>query len=68
VRPTSSYGNWELSTDRANAARRLMAEYGIPLERISEVRGYADRHPLLPAAPDDARNRRVSLVVRFDPT
>jgi len=68
VNPGSGYGNWELSTDRAHAARHLMLEYGIPPERISEVRGYADRHPLLPAAPDDARNRRVSLVVRFDPS
>jgi chemotaxis protein MotB len=68
VRPISGYGNWELSTDRAHAARRLMAEFGIPAERISEVRGYAERHPLLPSAPDDARNRRVSLVVRFQPS
>ncbi|MBI5585250.1 MAG: OmpA family protein [Deltaproteobacteria bacterium] len=57
------YTNWELSADRANAARRLMDHLGVKPGQISEVRGYADRRPLL-KDPNDDRNRRVSIVVR----
>jgi chemotaxis protein MotB len=57
------YTNWELSADRANAARRLMDNLGIKPGQIAEVRGYADRRPLLKDTNDD-RNRRVSIVVR----
>jgi chemotaxis protein MotB len=63
--PVGSYGNWELSTDRAHAARRLMYEYGLPANRVIEVRGCADQRLLPGAKPEDARNRRVSVVVRF---
>jgi len=65
IRPGSGYGNWELATDRAHAARRLMTESGISPSRISEVRGFADRRPLVPSDPDNPRNRRISLVVRL---
>ena len=61
----SAYGNWELSTDRAHAARRLLLESSVPAARIAEVRGFADRKLLSPAEPEAARNRRISLVVRF---
>jgi chemotaxis protein MotB len=61
----SMYGNWELSVDRANAARRLLYEYGIREPRVMEVRGYADQHLLNAREPNDPRNRRVSLVVKF---
>jgi chemotaxis protein MotB len=37
----SNYGNWELSTDRANATRRLMQETGLRSDQVSQVRGYA---------------------------
>src|ERR1035441_9189227 len=37
------YSNWELSTDRANSARRLMEEHGIRHEQVAQVRGFADR-------------------------
>jgi len=63
--PTSGYSNWELATDRANAARRLLHIHGMPPRQVVEVRGFADQKPLLPDAPDDPRNRRISLVVRF---
>ncbi|HEV2448342.1 MAG TPA: flagellar motor protein MotB [Candidatus Sulfopaludibacter sp.] len=59
------YGNWELSTDRANAARRLLLEYGVRPGQVVEVRGFADERLLNHADPNDARNRRVSLVVKF---
>jgi chemotaxis protein MotB len=63
--PASAYGNWELSTDRANTARRLLDGCGVKPGQIVEVRGFADQKPMNPADPEDARNRRVSVVVRF---
>ena len=62
--PTTGYSNWELSSDRANTARRLLHRYGVAPNQVVEVRGFADRRPMQPAAPDDARNRRISLVVK----
>jgi chemotaxis protein MotB len=62
--PASGYGNWELSADRANAARRLLHTYGVRPEQVVEVRGFADHMPLNAPEPDDPRNRRVSIVVR----
>ncbi len=62
--PTTGYSNWELSADRANAARRLLHAYGLAPDQVVEVRGFADRKPMRPATPDDPRNRRISLVVK----
>ncbi len=61
-----SYSNWELSADRANAARRVMEASGLRPEQVRNVRGYADRVLRLPDAPLDPRNRRVSIVVPLD--
>jgi len=55
--------NWELSTDRAVATRRLLAEDGLPEARFREVTGRADRELLLPADPLAAANRRIAIVV-----
>ena len=63
--PTSGYGNWDLSTDRANEARRLLTAAGLRPQQVVELRGYADQKLLKPEAPQDPRNRRISLVVRF---
>ncbi len=62
----TGYSNWELSADRANAARRLMLESGLPEDRISLVQGRADTDPLFPEDPESARNRRVSVVLLRD--
>ena len=59
------YDNWDLSTDRANEARRLMESEGIKPEQIAQVRGFADRQPRLPAHPEDPSNRRVTLIVQY---
>jgi len=59
---SNHYGNWELSTDRANAARRVLEHHGCI--RISEVRGLADVHLRDSNDPYDDSNRRVSLIVR----
>ena len=58
------YSNWELATDRANAARRVMESSGVNSAQITQVRGYADRRLRKPDAPNDPANRRVSLIVQ----
>jgi chemotaxis protein MotB len=64
-RTLDAYGNWELSCDRANTARRIMLAAGVRGEQITEIRGYADRQSLIPANPADSRNRRVSVIVKY---
>ena len=59
----SEYTNWELSVDRANAARRVLRDLGLPVERLSRVVGKADTEPLLKGDPSNARNRRLSIVL-----
>jgi chemotaxis protein MotB len=61
------YGNWELSTDRANAARRIMQENGLRADQVSQVRGYADQKPRKREDPLDPSNRRISLIVQYLP-
>jgi chemotaxis protein MotB len=55
--------NWDLSTERANATRRLLTEVGLQEGRIRSVTGNADRELLLPADPLAAANRRIAIVV-----
>ena len=59
----TAYGNWELSTDRANVARRDMQEDGVRPDQVLQVRGFADQQLHFPDKPLDPGNRRVSLVV-----
>jgi chemotaxis protein MotB len=61
----TGYGNWDLSTERANAARRLLDADGLRPDQVVEVRGFAQRRLLNPSDPNDPRNRRISLVVEF---
>jgi chemotaxis protein MotB len=63
--PSSDYGNWELSTDRANSARRLMQQNGLRPNQVSQVRGFAAQRPRKPDAPQDASNRRISVIVQY---
>ena len=63
--PSATYGNWELSTDRANAARRLMQTQGIRPDQITQVRGFADQRLRKPDDPLDPANRRISLIVQY---
>ena len=65
---SGNYTNWELSTDRANAARRLMQSNGIGPGQITQVRGFADQRLRKLDAPLDPSNRRVSLIVQYTPT
>jgi len=59
------YGNWELSVDRANNARRLMQENGLRADQVTQVRGYADQHLRKADAPEDPSNRRISILVQY---
>jgi chemotaxis protein MotB len=65
VRPSAGYTNWELSTERANAARRALCEVGLPERRVIAVQGYADRNPRVPLDPFHYSNRRVSILVHY---
>jgi chemotaxis protein MotB len=60
-----TYGNWELSADRANAARRMMQDSGLRPNQVVQVRGYADQDLRKPQQPEDASNRRVTLIIHY---
>jgi chemotaxis protein MotB len=62
---SQTYGNWELSTDRANAARRVMQNSGLQPTQVVQVRGYADQDLRKPLQPEDASNRRVTLIIHY---
>ncbi len=64
----SGYNNWDLSTDRANAARRVLEENGIREKQITGVNGYADRRLKNPSKPLDFSNRRVTILVAYSIT
>ena len=63
--PTALYTNWELSADRANAARRLMQSHGLGNDQVTQVRGFADQRLRKPDTPQDPSNRRISLIVQY---
>ena len=60
-----SYSNWELSADRANAARRLMQDSGLRADQVTQVRGFADQRLRNQKDPLDASNRRISIIVQY---
>ena len=57
------YSNWELSSDRANAARYELNQGGLAEEKVLRVTGLSDSIPYNPANPDDPMNRRISIIV-----
>jgi chemotaxis protein MotB len=59
------YTNWELSVDRANAARRIIEANGARPDQIVQVRGFADQNLRNHQDPNDASNRRISVIVRY---
>lgn len=60
----AAYTNWELSSDRANAARRALLQFGLWDGQISEVVGYADKKLRNPENPFDVTNRRISILIK----
>jgi chemotaxis protein MotB len=61
----NGYSNWELSSDRANAARRMMESSGLRPGQITQVRGFADQRLRKPEEPEDASNRRISVIIQY---
>ena len=59
----SGVTNWELSAERANAGRSILAASGLDSDRIYEVAGKAGSEPLLPEDPNASANRRLSIVL-----
>jgi chemotaxis protein MotB len=61
--PGGEYSNWELSADRANAARRHLEAKGLPRGRVESVIGYGDGRLAAPASPLAPANRRITITV-----
>ncbi|MAE51498.1 MAG: motility protein MotB [Micavibrio sp.] len=59
----ADYTNWELSSDRANASRRVMLDANLPKERLNNVMGKADTELLITEDSTDPRNRRITLIL-----
>lgn len=60
-----SQGNWELSADRANAARRKLLTSGVGESQVAKVSGYADTQPMANAEVTSDVNSRVSVLLKF---
>jgi len=59
------YGDWELSADRANAARRKLLQHGVASAQIYKVSGVGDTEPMGNTRPEDQINRRVSVQLKI---
>jgi chemotaxis protein MotB len=57
------YSNWELSADRANAARRALVVAGLPDEKIARVVGLSSSVLFDKQNPQSPINRRISIVI-----
>lgn len=62
----AEYTNWELSADRANAARRLVLSAGVRVNNVAQVVGLSDTVPFDATNPYNPRNRRISIIVLTD--
>ena len=60
----ANYSNWELSADRANAARRLLQADGVRGDQVTQVRGFADQMLRVKDDPYDPSNRRITILVK----
>lgn len=63
IPPRPGYGPWELSADRANAIREILAAEGLPPGNLLMVAGKADTEPLFPDNPSLSPNRRVTITL-----
>jgi chemotaxis protein MotB len=61
----TGYTNWELSADRANAARKILTDAGVRHTQITGVHGYADNRLKHAEKPLEFANRRVTILVEF---
>ncbi|MBL0542573.1 lateral flagellar motor protein LafU [Aeromonas caviae] len=58
-----NYSNWELSSDRAMMARRVLLAGGMPPERVGQVVAMSDTMLDNTADPKGSQNRRIELLV-----
>ena len=58
--------NWDISSERANAARRVLVDSGVSPERVRAVTGLAATQPLNPGEPHLSANRRISILIHLD--
>lgn len=61
----ADYGDWEISSDRASAARRKLIEHGVSTGQIRKVAGYGDTVPMGEVAPEDESNRRITVMLKI---
>lgn len=59
------YDDWEMSSDRANAARRKLVQHGVASDHVRKVAGYADTQPMPQHPPEDEINRRVTVMLKI---
>jgi len=62
---SANYDNWNLSSDRANTARRILLKAGVKEKQIARVVGYADQRLKYPENALADGNRRISISMRF---
>ena len=60
-----AHSKWELSTERANAARRKLVQNGVGAAQVCKVSGYADIAPMPGYSPDAEINRRVTVLLKL---
>jgi chemotaxis protein MotB len=59
--PDKNYTDWELSTDRANAVRRLLEYFAMSPDKMKRVAGFGDSQPLPNVPPDSEENQRITV-------
>jgi chemotaxis protein MotB len=60
-----SHNQWDLSTERANAARRKLVQNGVSAAQLCKISGYADTVPMPELPPSSEANRRVTVLLRL---
>jgi chemotaxis protein MotB len=63
--PAGDYGNWEISTDRANSARRKLLEHGVDSDQVRKVAGFGDTVTMPETNPSEEVNRRVVVFLKI---
>ena len=61
----TDYGDWEISSDRAAAARRKLIEHGVSTGQIRKVVGFGDTVPMPQSEPDEESNRRITVMLKI---
>jgi len=65
--PDARLDKWDLSADRANAARHVLVSHGVNTNQVSRVSGYADTEPLPETEPSSEANNRVTIQLAVNP-